>query len=992
MKENKCQPFLKILNQYIIYIILIVGVLSFFIILISKDNSNLEKMPISEKGVLDLSRWHFTKNGVIQLNGEWEFYYKQLLQYEDFHNDEKNTTLTGYINVPGNWKEYQNNDNKADKRTYGTYKLKVNLDKGTEPEVLGIRLPYPLTSYKLMIDDDVIGIKENDESKNITVLETRNVFFTPKASNFEIIIQITDQVFYDGGTHIALSMGCYEDIIYKEKNDLLREMMLFACLIIMGLYHISLYILLNRQKYILYFGLLCVTIALRSLHVNEALLINHFTTVNFQTFQLFNVVGAFVCTILFGNFIYELYTLECSKKILRTIQVYLIGMIIISILLPYFVHDYLRGLSNVSLILCGAYYLNVMLQATFRKRKGAGIMLFAMLITLIATVNDVLCVSNVKKIYLLYGMTAYSTMLFVFALAVLLSKIFSDAFIEVDNLSKQLLSLDKLKDEFLANTSHELRTPLNGIIGITESLIEGAAGVVSDQVKKNLCIISASGKRLSNLVNDILDYSKLKHNDIKLSFNSLDLHELVDGVMTVLKMTDQNNSIKLKNEILKNIPHIYADEVKVQQIMYNLIGNAIKFTESGEICVSAKVIHNNIEISVKDTGIGIAQDKVEYIFKSFEQIAFSTSRQYSGTGLGLSITKKLVELHGGSIRCQSIVGTGSSFIFTLPISRFLHGKINKAEVINRQLAVEQAAINFESHVHNNKSHILVVDDELINIQVLINQLSLHNYYVVTATNGKDALKLIDETEFNLIILDAMMPKMSGYEVCQKVREKYTLIELPILMLTASSQPSSICLAFECGINDYVVKPFERQELLARVKTLITMKNAVSQSIKDSLTGVFNRKHVFELGELIFEEHQKEESDMAVIMIDIDDFKFFNDTYGHAIGDDILIEVVSRCTRTIRKADVFGRYGGEEFLIILPHIALQEAEKLAEIIKSNVSSKPIIIHEKEEIYLTISIGVAKNNKDSGTIHQMIKEADKALYKAKSNGKNRVEIES
>ncbi|WP_069999666.1 diguanylate cyclase [Cellulosilyticum sp. I15G10I2] len=990
MKQNSGHPFLKRLNRYSIYSILIIGLLSFFVVFINKDKNYSEKIPVVQSGVLELDKWDFDKNGSIQLSGMWEFYYKQLLKYEDFHDDQGYAVLSGYINVPGNWKNYSVNNEKIDKMAYGTYKLKVRLNKEHEPEVLGIRVPYSLTAYNLMVDDELLDIKENDTSRKRTVLQPRNIFFKPKSNHFEIIIQIPYQVFYDGGTHLPLYMGSAEAIRYKEKNDQLREMMLFACLIVMGVYHILLYSFLHRKKYILYFGLLCVTIALRSLYVNEALLVSHFITPSFKVFQFLNAAGGLLCILLFGSFIYELYTSECSANVLKAIKAYCIGMIIISIALPYSIYGYLRGINNLVLIICGIYYLSIILKAAFYKRKGAFIMLFAMLVMLLSAINDVLYVSNMKRFCLVYGMTTYGTIIFVFALAILLSKIYADAFISVDNLSKKLLSLDKLKDEFLANTSHELRTPLNGIIGITESLVEGAAGEIPDRVKKSLCIILASGKRLNNLVNDILDYSKLKNSDIKLSLESVNLYGLVDNVMTVLKMTDQTKQIILKNEILKDMPYIYADEARVQQIMYNLIGNAIKFTEKGEVTVSAKLAQDFIEITIQDTGIGIAEDKIEEIFKSFEQIDFLASRRYSGTGLGLSITKKLIELHGGSIRCESVLGKGSSFIFTLPKSNFSYDRMNKAVSPSQQLINTQTAISFESHNATSKLRILVVDDEPINIQVLINQLSLHNYYVVTATNGKDALRLVEVAKLDLIILDAMMPEMSGYEVCRKVREKYTLIDLPILMLTANSQLNNICLAFECGINDYVTKPFEKQELLARVKTLVTMKNAVSESIKDPLTGVYNRKRVFELAELIFEEHKKEDKTMAVMMIDIDDFKYINDTYGHAAGDDILIEVVLRCTEMIREIDVFGRYGGEEFVIILPHITREDAIKLADGIRSNVHRRLVRSSDEEELTVTISLGIAVNRKHSDTVYEMIKKADQALYKAKKNGKNRVEI--
>ncbi len=976
-------------KKYTIYLILLFGFISLMMVFINKDVNYSVKAPISQNGVMDLTNWSFEKNGVVMLNGEWEFYYEKLLDYEDFHSNGKSEAMSGYIKVPGKWRNYEINGKKIDATSYGTYRLKVQLNKTSASDVFGIHVPYQFTAYNLMINDKQIGSKADNPDKNSTILENRNIFFNSEDSSMEIIIQIPSQVFEDGGTHLSLYLGRYEDIITKDKKNLLREMMLFTCLMIMGLYHVLLFIFLKKMKYILNFGLLCIGIAFRSIYINEAMLISQFLTVNFSTYNFINLPVTLLCIILFAGFIYELYPQEFSNRIYRAIFIFFGGMIITSIILPYSLNSKLISLDNTAIVICAIYFLYVIIRAALNKREGYKLMVFAMIIMAINSVSDVIFIYN-KNYSVINDRTTLAMIIFVFVIALLLSKIYANAFLSVDNLSKELLSLDKLKDEFLANTSHELKTPLNGIIGIAESLIDGAAGETSAEVKKNLSIISASGKRLSNLINDILDYSKLKHTDIKLMHKPLNFYKLVELTMAVFIMTKHNDKIVLKNELPVDLPYFCADEARLQQIMYNLLDNAIKFTEEGEISVRARLLQGYIEITVKDTGMGIPKDKQEDIFQSFEQIVVSDEGNYGGTGLGLAICKKLIELHGGTIRCESVIGSGSSFIFTLPMSECKYEIATSERSEDRKLSFEPIVTNSNTNCVNQKSKILVVDDEPVNIQVLINYLSLENYNVVTATNGQTGLKLIDEVDFDLIILDAMMPKMSGYEVCKRIRKKYNLIELPILMLTANSQLSNICLAYDCGINDYVTKPFEKQELIARIKTLVTMKKAVKQSIRDPLTGIYNRKHVFELGKLIFEEHKKEGKHMAAIMIDIDNFKAVNDTYGHAKGDSIIHEVATECKNVIRAKDIFGRYGGEEFFIILPNIEIEDAVKLADKIRENIYMKSLSRHEGKEIYITISLGVAANNEAISSIEQLLVESDKAMYKAKNNGKNRVEI--
>ncbi|MDR2076843.1 MAG: response regulator [Desulfovibrio sp.] len=404
--------------------------------------------------------------------------------------------------------------------------------------------------------------------------------------------------------------------------------------------------------------------------------------------------------------------------------------------------------------------------------------------------------------------------------------------------NRNLERLHELKDEFLANTSHELRTPINGIIGIVESMIDGATGPLSDEQKYNLAIVSNSGKRLSNMINDILDFTKLKDQEIVLQIKKIDLKPIVDAMLILSKPLIKGKDLTLVNELDGALPLINADENRIQQILYNLIGNAIKFTEKGRISVSASVVRDQIAVSVSDTGIGIPEDKFESIFEAFEQVDGSTAREYGGTGLGLSITRKLVELHGGTIRVRSEPGKGSTFTFTLP--RADAGMETPALAANRNqmIDMEDFAAPGEERVFDQDAErgeglhtILVVDDEPVNIQVLKNLLSIRNYSVVKAYNGQEALSLIEGGEkFDLILLDVMMPRMSGYEVCRLLREQYSLFELPILMLTAKNQVQDIILGFQSGANDYIQKPFDKDELMARVKTLLDLKDAVSASM------------------------------------------------------------------------------------------------------------------------------------------------------------------
>ncbi|WP_248924424.1 ATP-binding protein [Paenibacillus hamazuiensis] len=394
----------------------------------------------------------------------------------------------------------------------------------------------------------------------------------------------------------------------------------------------------------------------------------------------------------------------------------------------------------------------------------------------------------------------------------------------------RLQELDRLKDEFLANTSHELRTPLHGIIGITESLLDGVAGSLPQAARNNLAVVMSSGQRLSRLIDDILDFSKLKHRDVILRPSSLHLYPAVALALAALEPIARKKGLALINEVGEQTPPVIADENRLQQMLYNLIGNAVKFTEKGFIRLAAHTEESTggawVVLTVADSGIGLSPEQLELIFEPFEQADSPYSS--GGTGLGLSITRKLAELHGGRLSAVSEAGAGSTFSLALPAAA------EAAPVPDPESAppVKESAAGadliwmpddteFTDHMpamslENDGPLILVVDDEPINLRVVANFLLWSRFRVATASGGKEAIRLIEELGPDLVLLDVMMADLNGYDVCREVRRTRNAGELPIVLLTAKRQPADVVQGFDAGASDYLSKPITRRELLARV--------------------------------------------------------------------------------------------------------------------------------------------------------------------------------
>lgn len=407
-------------------------------------------------------------------------------------------------------------------------------------------------------------------------------------------------------------------------------------------------------------------------------------------------------------------------------------------------------------------------------------------------------------------------------------------------LVERLREVDRLKDDFLANTSHELRTPLNGIIGLAESMLDGAAGAVNLRQAAQLTMVASSGRRLASLVDDILDFSKLKHHGLTLNLRQVDVSAVTDVVFTLCGPLAADKGLQLHNDIPSGMPRVKADENRLQQILYNLVGNAIKYTPNGSIRVFCKIEEPMLKIGVEDTGIGIPEDKQENIFRSFEKIEGSMEQTHGGTGLGLALSRRLVMLHGGEISVSSQPGEGATFAFTLPIGKESEQNEEDAEVPvfrfgSQSLRNEPTGMLSVSIPNNNPNarfHILIADDEPVNRQVLLNHLSMLRLKLTSVRSGPEALETIKEDpSISLVLLDVMMPGMSGYDVCRKLRETHPVEELPVIFLSARTRAADIVAAFDAGANDYLIKPVAKQELIERVRVHLRLLDARRSLVK-----------------------------------------------------------------------------------------------------------------------------------------------------------------
>ncbi len=395
-------------------------------------------------------------------------------------------------------------------------------------------------------------------------------------------------------------------------------------------------------------------------------------------------------------------------------------------------------------------------------------------------------------------------------------------------LNEQLIAADKLKDDFLAEVSHELRTPLHGIMNISYSLLAGVNETPRDSRAEDVLLIHSISKRLTLLVQSLLDHTRLTHGDIKLDLKCLDIRGAVAYAVDIFRHMTRGRDLAIHNLIPPDTYLVLADENRLQQILTNLLDNAVKFTPEGNITITSQQSKEHVSVSVTDTGCGMPAAELATIFQPHSQSQSSTAPPI-GLGLGLNISKQLLELQGGQITAQSALGEGTSITFTLPRAT-APAITNVPPMRSPYLTEEQQTLPYLDERPRGdmkvRHLILSVDDEYSNLKALSNILTGEGYRVISVTSARQALTILDgPLVFDLCITDAMMPVMSGVELCRTIRKRYAPLNLPVLFVTTPTRPEDIEAAFQAGANDFLGKPFDPQELVARVNSLVHMRKA-----------------------------------------------------------------------------------------------------------------------------------------------------------------------
>ena len=800
--------------------------------------------PPVRNGLLDLRTDTAALDRPLRLDGEWEFYWRNFL-YSDAGaaTAAPKPAPAALVAVPNNWSSYRENGERLPAFGYASYRLRLLLPEARDG--MALRILDAGTAYRLYVNGELILERGRVAAGPVGYRPILTRSLTPPfrlERESEIVFEIANFAHYAGGMRSSVELGRHKELYEERRGQVWLVILIIGAMVFMALYHVLLFSLDWRELPALFFAGMCICICLRLALFSTEIGLILLPELSYEFILRAILTATYLVLPLCVGFVVYLFPGLFDPRVTRFAAGGGIAVTLFSTFTPLHI-----GFGNTVPIF-GVLFLSMSVYGLYRLVQGfrqdtpdTGLFLFAFLWFIVFATNDWLYSMRIINTGFL---TEYGFTVFVFSQAIAVSRrilksrrLSETLAADLQKSNTRLLSLDRLKDEFLAVTSHELRTPLQGIIGIAGSMRGREAQTSQDELDRRLDLIVSSGRRLADLVGEILDFSSLRYGELRLNLAPVDLHAFTRRQLTLIEYNlEPGQTLELRNEVAADLPPVLADEARLTQIFQNLLGNAIKHTHAGTVAITATMPNEDtIEIRISDTGTGIPPEQLERIFLPFEQGQGSAARR-GGIGLGLSIARALTELHEGSLRAESRPGAGTSFILTLPRSRatrVLEVESNAGTRTTGEEALSVALPRIEANhtasfadsptiaTDADLPFVLLVDDEAINLEVM--QAYLEDTARVAATDRIEEIRelLRSGPAPDCLVLDLMMP-VSGLEIMRELRETHSQTELPILIVTAMTRTTDLLRALEIGANDYLTKPFEKEEFLLRVSNLTTL--------------------------------------------------------------------------------------------------------------------------------------------------------------------------
>lgn len=770
--------------------------------------------PRAISGMLDLRNHDFKSSGSLDLDGEWEYYPGALVQPDELP---KKAEFKKIAVVPGSFNSYEDPKLRLPPVANATYRLTLLLPDKLDMYV--IRIPAPNSASRVFINNHPeLEAGHVSEKPAEVVAKARVQYFQgPLAGKTEILIQISNVKNRRGGIWQKITMGEATHMIGKRLKAITIDVGIATALMTIALYHLALWLLRSPDKSILFYGIFCLLSGLRRLFTDEQLISNLMPDLSWEAHLTGEYLAIYGSALFFQLYVMRFFSLM-SGFLFARLAILAYGLLTLSaIILPVEIMRFGLPVFQALFFLTGIYNFYHVVRFARRNVFGAEVFAAGVLVVTFAFVNDSLATVEIIRTP---AFIPYAILAFILVQAFLISGKSLLVFRENTNLSTKLLRSDRLRDDFLTQTTHELRTPVQAMVQTAENLRRGVNGAVSEQVQRSLAVMEENGQRLLYLIDDLSDFIRLKHNDIHLNPQSVSLKKILSPVMQLCLGLSESNQLVLVDEIPEGMADVNVDPARLQQLLLNMLNTAIRQCHSPVITVRIGVSGEQLAITV-------------FYHGNEPEAAFAAKSQEQETEIGPRLMQKIAELMGGNVDYQKLAESQHALTLTLPYEHAaeLEGILAKGK---HRTEYRKTAVRTSAEVNtlrpaagaHGETDILVVGENTSQNRLLQEQLLTLGKQALVAKNGAEAMLLLQQNQnLALVICDVLLPDVSGIELAMNIRTHYDIGLLPIILIIDNNQAGIAASAFSAGVNDLIRRPFEKAEVLARVKNVLLQREA-----------------------------------------------------------------------------------------------------------------------------------------------------------------------
>ncbi|PKA25321.1 histidine kinase [Leptospira sp. mixed culture ATI2-C-A1] len=744
--------------------------------------------------------------GNVPLNGEWK------IDWKDW-NPKENLPQYELTTVPGHWTNLS-----GEKYPTGFASLSLKILVADHTKNLYLQNGVTRNAFEIVVDGETIyqsGIIGENFAKEVPHLNIQTVSLPHSQNNqINLVVRISCFHYHICGIATPYQLGSNSGINRSFLEAISRDVFVLASLFTLAFFHLILYLFWRDEKTHVFFAAVCFIAAIRLFTTGETRFIYNYLPLGFyETIVKFNGISFVLLYLSFVLYVREIYNAKEYRFVYRA-NFLIASLLFFALPLDILTFSKFLGIHLILSLFTLFGILYPIIDGVVLKKPGSRFFLFSVIATMALFSLDILTEFAKKGTAYL---AQYGFLVFGLSQALFIADRMIENFKNKERLKQEKENAEakvNFKTSFLSTMSHEIRTPMNGILGMTQILQQTN---LTEEQKEYLNLIQFSGDNLLLLVNDILDLTKLESGQFELHLEPVALPKFLNDCINLFKSQSDPNRLLISLELVNPPPNfLVTDQRRFAQILSNLLSNAVKFTEKGTITVSVESIPLSedkvrLSISVKDTGIGIPEDRMEILFQPFSQIHSHLTEKTIGTGLGLAITKKLIEELGGSISVQSVYGRGSNFSFQfdsqIPPDSFRPDvSANQGEISTKT--------DWDSKLANKYPvKVLIADDDPINQKVSDLFLKKLGFTALQADNGEKTLDMVRSEQPDLVFMDVQMPDMDGITVTKCIRQSKTISKQPVIIaLTANVLEEEKQRCLSAGMDDFMTKPLLLHDL------------------------------------------------------------------------------------------------------------------------------------------------------------------------------------